>query len=60
MYTSGFEDAIKTLTDWTKKEKKFDALVKDFEVCVWKLLWFLSIMIFILCSISKQYAKDLA
>jgi len=38
MYTSGFEDAIKTLTDWTKKEKKFDALVKDFEVCVWKLL----------------------
>jgi len=38
IYTSGFEDAIKTLTDWTKKEKKFDALVKDFEVCVWELL----------------------
>jgi len=33
-YTSGFEDAIKTLTEWTKKEKKFDALVKEFEVCV--------------------------
>ena len=32
IYTSGFEDAIKTLTEWTKKEKRFDMLVKDFEV----------------------------
>jgi len=32
IYTSGFEDAIKTLTEWTKKEKRFDALVKNFEV----------------------------
>ena len=32
IYTSGFEDAIKLLTEWTKKEKRFDALVKNFEV----------------------------
>lgn len=34
IYTSGFEDAIKTLTEWTKKEKRFDTLVKNFEVSV--------------------------
>lgn len=32
IYTSGFEDAIKLLTEWTKKEKRFDMLVKNFEV----------------------------
>ena len=32
IYTSGFEDAIKLLTEWTKKEKRFDILVKNFEV----------------------------
>ncbi len=31
-YTSGFEDAIKTLTDCAKRDRKFDALVRDFEV----------------------------
>ena len=31
-YTSGFEDAMKLLTSWTKRDKKFDALVRDFEV----------------------------
>ena len=31
-YTSGFEDAMKLLTHWTKKEKKFDVVVKAFEV----------------------------
>ena len=35
IYTSGFEDAIKTLTEWTKKEKRFDTLVKNFEVSVY-------------------------
>lgn len=31
-YTSGFEDAINVLNTWTKREKKFDALVRKFEV----------------------------
>ena len=31
-YTSGFEEAMKTLTECTKKDKKFDAIVRDFEV----------------------------
>jgi FYVE/RhoGEF/PH domain-containing protein 5/6 len=30
-YTAGFEDAMKMLTTWTKREKKFDALVREFE-----------------------------
>jgi len=29
-YTAGFEDAMKLLTEWTSKEKRFDALVRDF------------------------------
>ena len=33
-YTSGFEEAMKTLTECTKKDKKFDAIVRDFEVCI--------------------------
>ena len=31
-YTSGFEDAMKLLTEWTAREKKFDSLVRDFAV----------------------------
>ena len=31
-YTSGFEEAMKTLTDCTKKDRKFDSLVREFEV----------------------------
>lgn len=31
-YTAGFEDAMKLLTEWTSKEKRFDALVRDFAV----------------------------
>ena len=31
-FTAGFEDAIKTLTECTKKDRKFDAVVRDFEV----------------------------
>ena len=31
-YTAGFEDAMKILTSWTKREKKFDILVREFEV----------------------------
>ena len=29
MYTSGFEDAMKTLSDWTKRDK---TLIREFEV----------------------------
>ena len=31
-YTSGFEDAMKLLTEWTAKEKRFDSLVREFAV----------------------------
>ena len=31
-YTAGFEDAMKLLTEWTEKSKKFDSLVREFEV----------------------------
>ena len=31
-YTSGFEEAMKTLTECTKRDKKFDTIVRDFEV----------------------------
>lgn len=37
-YTSGFEEAVKTLTDCTKKDRKFDSVVREFEVgatCGW-------------------------
>jgi len=33
-YTSGFEDAMKTLTDVAKKDRKFDAVVREFEASV--------------------------
>ena len=32
MYTSGFEDAMKTLSDWTKRDKRFNTLIREFEV----------------------------
>ena len=31
-YTAGFEDAMKTLTEWTKRDRKFDTLIREFEV----------------------------
>ena len=31
-YIAGFEDAMKLLTEWTAKEKRFDTLVRDFAV----------------------------
>ena len=31
-YTAGFEDAMKTLTEVSKKDRKFDTLVREFEV----------------------------
>ena len=31
-YTAGFEDAMKKLTEWTAKDKKFDTLVRETEV----------------------------
>ena len=33
-YTSGFEEAVKTLTDCTKRDRKFDSVVREFEVGV--------------------------
>lgn len=32
MYTAGFEDAMKILTETMAKEKKLDTAVKEFEV----------------------------
>lgn len=32
MYTAGFEDAMKKLTEIMAKEKKLDVVVKEFEV----------------------------
>ena len=32
-YTSRFDTAMETLTEYSKKEKKFDVALKEFEVC---------------------------
>ena len=32
MYTSVFEDAMKTLSDWTKRDKRLNTLIREFEV----------------------------
>ena len=38
-YTAGFEDAVKTLTECTKKDRKFDAVVREFEVIYHSILY---------------------
>ena len=34
-YVAGYKDAMNMLTTWTKREKKVEAVVREFEVCSW-------------------------
>ena len=53
-FTMNFEQAIQTITDMSKNDKKFQAVIKAFEVCDWRFyaIWSKSTNFIVLWNFS--------